>query len=75
MDVQKNLRASRTGNKLNRAVSDESLNQDLIGIALSWYVLYAPGDLSRMNIDKRSEQMAFKSLVLGKPRKKCKTST
>ena len=31
----KNLRASRTGKRLSRAVSLGSLNQDLIGIALS----------------------------------------
>ena len=30
-----NLRASSTGSKLSRAVSDGSLNQDLMGIALS----------------------------------------
>ena len=30
-----NLRASKTGNKLSRAVSVGSLNHDLIGIALS----------------------------------------
>ena len=35
--------------------------QDLIRIALSGYDLYVPGELSRMNIDKRSEQIAFKS--------------
>ena len=97
-----NLRASKTGNKLSRAVSEGSLNQDLIGIALSGiesfthiiklyqifisffsrqnkyhvvkkiiykikkspgYDLYAPGELSRMNMDERSEFMALKSLV------------
>ena len=30
-----NLRASNTGSRLSSAVSDGSLNQDLIGIALS----------------------------------------
>ena len=39
----------------------EYSSQDLIGIALSGYDLYAPGESSRMNIDKRSEQIAFKS--------------
>ena len=39
-------------------MSDGSLDQDLIGIALTWYDLYVPGELSRMNIDERSEQMA-----------------
>ena len=86
---------------MSRAVSEGSLNQDLIGIALSGiesftyiiklylyhfflvkiskyhvvkniiykikkspgYDLYAPGELSRMNMDERSEFMALKSLV------------
>ena len=30
-----NLRASKTGKRLSKAVSEGSLNQDLIGIALS----------------------------------------
>lgn len=58
-----NLRASRTGKRFRRAVSLGSLNHDLIGIALSGYDLYAPGELSRINTEDKSEQMADRSLV------------
>ena len=46
---------SNMGSKLRRAVSLGSENQLLMGMALSGYDRYAPGELSKMNIEERSE--------------------
>ena len=46
---------SNMGRRLRRAVSLGSENQLLMGIALSGYERYAPGELSRMNMEERSE--------------------
>jgi hypothetical protein len=45
-----NLNASNNGNSDNNEISIGSENHDFIGIALCGKHLYAPGELSMMNI-------------------------